>query len=69
MKYSPMFKLHDGKNGWKWSPFSYASCQRKEDAETGKLTAIGSWQAYPYESARFSNPQLLYGAFSQSKHG
>ena len=53
MKFSPMYKLYDGENGWKWNPFSHAYCNRKRDAESGKLTAIGVWKGYPYESARF----------------
>ena len=66
MKFSPMYKLYDEENGWKWNPFSHANCHRKRDAESGKLTAIGEWQAFPYESARFSNSYLLDCAFSQS---
>ena len=61
-----MYKVYDDENGWVWDHFSHADCRRKRDAETGKLTAIGSWQAIPYELARFSKPNLLGHVFNQS---
>ena len=53
---SPMYKLYDGDNGWKWNPFAFAYCNRIRDAKTGKLTAIGYWAGYPYVSVEGNFP-------------
>ena len=43
---TPMLKLYNKNNSWKWIPFNYASCNRKAD-KTGKFTSTGYWFGSP----------------------
>lgn len=45
-----MFKLYDGENNWTWNPFAYGFCERTRNPENGKLSALGAWVGYPFNS-------------------